>query len=345
MLVFVAVNAIVWVCYTHELRTGKRPGSGDLARLGYLAGITSFSEPPPPLSRRHFERAEYQGQPVDMITIGDSFSNGGASTANCFYQDYIATYSNLSVMNIEAFKDLDFVTQVSGLLNCGFFDKYQPRYLLLSTTAKYTVERFAAPVNFGRSFSQSELDSFKVFGFRNDPGGDTGLRPKAVYDFISEGNFKFLLYLIYYRFSDHAFFSKTYKKMLDKPYFSGNHTDTLLFFRDDVRNIPFISQDSINRVNSNLNVLADRLADKGIQLVFMPVVDKYDLYYEHIVNNPYPRNRIFELLRPLTKRYRYIDTKAWLFPEVQAGVKDVFYVDDTHWTWKAPELIFRQEKF
>jgi hypothetical protein len=98
-------------------------------------------------------------------------------------------------------------------------------------------------------------------------------------------------------------------------------------------------------LNDNLNRLADRLAPKGIQLVFMPVVDKYDLYYEHILDNLYPRNQFFNLLRPLPKRYRFIDTKAILADGVRMGDKDIFYVDDTHWTWKASSKIFGTERF
>ncbi|MFN7972690.1 MAG: hypothetical protein U0166_10135 [Acidobacteriota bacterium] len=41
--------------------------------------------------------------------------------------------------------------------------------------------------------------------------------------------------------------------------------------------------------------LADRLAGRGAKkLVFMLSVDKYDLYEPLIMNNPYPKARLFE---------------------------------------------------
>ena len=342
---FLAYNAVVWRYVTRDLRSGARPGYGDLARLGYLHGIISFTGKGRELPKRHIEKDEFHGQPVDMVTIGDSFSNGGGFGSNRYYQDYIASNNGLTVLNVEPYKDLDFVTQATICANNGFLDRIKPRYLLLSTTAKYAVERFSGTVDFDRTLNMEELQSYKEYGFRRRPEQDSVPIPDNMFRFINEGNFKFLLFTGYYFFSDHAFFSKTYRKILDRPFFSGNRENLLLFYRDDIKNIPFATTDGVGNLNDNLNHLADRLATRGIQLVFMPVVDKYDLYYEHILANHYPKNTFFDLLRPLPKRYRFIDTKAVLEEEVRNGVKDIFFVDDTHWTWKAAEKVFEAEKF
>jgi hypothetical protein len=342
---FLAYNALVWHFVTRDLRSGARPGHGDLARLGYQHGIISFTGQTRQLPKRHIEMDEYHGQPVDMVTIGDSFSNGGGFGPNQYYQDYIASNNDLTVLNIEPYQDLDFVTQATIYANNGFLDRVKPRYLLLSTTAKYGVERFSGAVDFERTLSMEELRSHKGYGFRHRPEQDSVSIPDNIFRFINEGNIKFPLFTLYYNFSDHAFFSKTYRKALDRPFFSGNREDLLLFYRDDIKNIPFATAEGVGNLNENLNRLADRLAAKGIELVFMPVVDKYDLYFEHILDNRYPKNRFFDLLRPLPKRYRFIDTKALLEEDLRAGVKDIFFVDDTHWTWKASEKIFEAEKF
>jgi hypothetical protein len=345
LIVFIAYNAVIWFCFTRDLQKSDRPGRGDLARLGYISGIQSFTERPPVLPRQHLEFREYHGQPVDMITIGDSFTNGGGIGHNRYYQDYIASVSNLTVLNVEPYQDMDFVTQTVLYVNNGFLDRIRPRYLLLSSSVKYCAERFAASVDFDRTLSMAELARHKQYHFRinlEEEGGDV---PDNVFRFINDGNFKYLLYTIYYRFSDHAFFSKTYRTTLDRPFFSGNMETTLLFLRDDVKNIAFTDRAAAATINRNLNTLADRLAAKGIQLVFMPVVDKYDLYSDHIVANRYPRNRFFDELRPLPRRYRLIDTKAILGDRVRKGERDLFYVDDTHWTWKSSKIIFETERF
>jgi hypothetical protein len=288
---------------------------------------------------------EYHGQSVDMVTIGDSFSNGGAFGPNRYYQDYIASNSNLTVLNVEPYEDLDFVTQASLYANNGFLDRVQPRYLLLSSTAKYCVERFSGVVEFDRTLGMAELSSHRKYRFRQNLEEDIVQIPENVCRFVNEGNVKFLLYTIFYRFSDHAFFSKTYRTPLDRIFFSGNMGSTLLYYRDDIKNISYLTPDAVAKINDNLNLLADRLAAKGIQLVFMPVVDKYDLYFDYIMMNRYPRNNFFDLLRPLPKRYRLIDTKAILGKALRNGEKDIYYVDDTHWTWKASKILFETETF
>ena len=77
----------------------------------------------------------------------------------------------------------------------------------------------------------------------------------------------------------------------------------------------------------------------------MPVVDKYNLYSKYIVSNIYPQSIFFEELRKLPKEYNLIDTKAILAQEIEKSKKDIFYVDDTHWNYKASEVIFNIVNF
>ena len=77
----------------------------------------------------------------------------------------------------------------------------------------------------------------------------------------------------------------------------------------------------------------------------MPVVDKYNLYSNFIVDNPYPRSTFFEKLRQLPKRYAFIDTKQILMEELERGELDLYYPDDSHWSWKAPQKIFNTVRF
>jgi hypothetical protein len=74
-------------------------------------------------------------------------------------------------------------------------------------------------------------------------------------------------------------------------------------------------------------------------------VDKYTLYCKWLRRKKYPESPFFEMLRPLPKRYRFIDTKQILRAELERGEKDVFYADDTHASWKASQRIFTLERF
>jgi hypothetical protein len=87
------------------------------------------------------------------------------------------------------------------------------------------------------------------------------------------------------------------------------------------------------------------LRQKGITLIFMPVVDKLNLYRPIMKNDIYPRSIFFEELRTLPKEYILVDTKAILSKAIEEGELDLFHQDDTHWTWKASQRIFSSVRF
>ena len=342
---FFTYNAVVWKLVTEDLMSNKNSDGGDLVRLGYLPDLKSYRKNSNDLPRRHLEDDQYKGEPIDVVTIGDSFSNGGGGGKNRYYQDYLASINGFSVLNIEPYLDIEYLTLASCLANNGFLDKVKPRYLLISSSERMSIDKFSVKVDFDENMSMEKLAGHQRFGYRLAMDNSQALGKKSFFNFINEGNFKYLLYKICYHFSDNAFFSKTYKKSLSSPLFSIKKSNTLLFLRDDLRSLSNSSQNRVAALNNNLNMLADKLAKKGIKLYFMPCADKYDVYSQFIINNKYPKSTFFELLRPLPKRYTFIDTKAILLPEIQRGVKDIYHADDTHWSWKASEKIFQTVKF
>lgn len=336
LLAFIAANAVIWKCWTESILAGTSNG-GDLARMGYLPGSKLPRKNHVDLPVRHLEEGEYRGQPVRVLTIGDSFSNGGGGGKNRFYQDYIASINRCTVLNIEPYQALDPMALTVALMNNGTLDRIRPRYLLLSVTEKFSVAQLAKPVDFTMHLAPEKLAGLKKMGYNSIP-------PVKVF-FVNEGNFKFLWYSLLYRFSDNAYGGKTHVRELDRPFFSVKDSRRLLFYRDDIRSIPLSNPKTMALMNANLNTLADLLREKGILLYFMPCVDKYDLYSRFIVENPYPASTFFDELRKLPKRYALIDTKKLLLEELERGEKDVFYPDDTHWSWKASRKIFSETLF
>lgn len=78
----------------------------------------------------------------------------------------------------------------------------------------------------------------------------------------------------------------------------------------------------------------------------MPAVDKFDLYYNSIQSKiNYPKNNFFDIIRPMQKEYYFVDTKAILTPLINEKVKDVFYADDTHWSYIASDEIAKNKIF
>jgi hypothetical protein len=323
---FVGINYFIWKTVTEDLITDRHYDGGDLTRMGYLPGSKMYRHNTTELPRRHLELKDYDGRHIDMLTIGDSFSSGGGGGYNRFYQDYIASYYNFEVLNVNPPKDLDFISTISILLNNGFLEQAQTRYVLLGAT-EIGWKEWSHQINFEQSTSMTDLAKFPV---RNN----FGKLPQV--PFINNGNFKFLLFDSLYRASDNAVFSKVYKTKLTRQFFSVPDGDKLLYI--PYRHIP--SATDVDRVNQNLNELSDRLNSRGIRLIFMPFTDKYTLYARWMEKKRFPESLFFEYLRPLPKRYLFIDTKVLLQEALERDEKDVYYADDTHSSWKASEKIF-----
>lgn len=336
LALFVLFNLAIWKGYTEDLLSNTKYFDGDMTRTGYIAGSKLYRVNKDDLPRRHLEFDQYHGQPVDIVTVGDSFSNGGGGGLNRYYQDFICTLSGKTVLNLLPYKLTDPITSVAIIANNGVLDRIKPKYVIVELLEKDVADQMGKPLDLDLHIDpvQAGGQASYYFGERPSPG------------FINQGNFKFVLYTLLYRFSDHACgMSKVYMKKLDRPLFSVPNADRLLFYGNDVHNISHATPARMKQLNDNLNALAAKLAPKGIQLCFMPVVDKYDLYNEFIIDNRYPRSTFFPQLRALPKQYRLIDTKALLEPELRKGVLDVFYPDDGHWSWKASQKIFEQVAF
>ena len=338
MAVFAAFNYIIWTLYTEKLLTKNYGSGGDLSRTGYIIDSKQPRKATLDLPRRHIEFPEYKGQPVDMITIGDSFANGGGEGRNSFFQDYIATTSNISVLNLGIYdKDNGPIQTVMILLNSGLLDKIKPKYVLLESVERFCFTRFSGEINFKVTEDYDKL--VKVYNSRVDL---FNYLPEV--NFINEANVKYVYYRFRYLFSDSPTTLVVTKK-LSKSFFNVKNDDTLLFFRDDARDTHKLNKQTITALNDNMNKLAEILEKKNIKLCFMPVVDKYNLYSEFILNNPYPKSIFFEELRTLPKKYQFIDTKEILLEAARRGEKDIYYADDTHWGWRAPELVFDRVRF
>jgi hypothetical protein len=335
LLGFVIYNLVIWHFFTEEFLTDKYQG-GDLTRIGFIQGSKQPRINRDDLPRRHIEEADYRNQRIDLVTIGDSFSNGWGGGRNCYYQDYAASINNFEVLNLNIFNGIDYITTISAYCNNGYLDKIRPRYLLIGSTEKFCIERFSTRIDF---------DAVAI-PLHHERGSKTDYKIKTpAVPIINEANFKFLINKILYRFSDHAFYGSTYVKEISRPLFSVRNDKLLLFHRQDLRRIGDANRVTIARLNDNMNKLAEKLGRKGIKLYFMPSVSKYNLYSEFIVDNRYPQSTFFEELRVLPKKYILIDTKAILLAEVRKGEKDMFHADDTHWSWKSSKKIFETVKF
>jgi len=349
VITFVGLNALIWFGWTKEL-TDPHRNAGDLLRIGYILGHVSQRQNVDDLPKRHIRMDQYNGQPIDLMTVGDSFSMGGGGGRNKYYQDYIASLQGMTVLsvpnlpsNTAAAEEIDAapVTTLAKLINSGYLDKVKPKYLLLESVERFTINRLTRHLSLKETAAIEDVERI----FSKQPAAEKR-EVTAAFDlhFINNGNWKFIGNNLQYLFRDEAKGSKVFISKLNRRFFSSAPGNRLIFYVDDIKSSKLSTPASVAEANQNLNRLAAVLKAKGITLIFMPIVDKLDLYHPYLVTNRYPQNSFFEELRKLPKDYLYIDTKAILSAALEKGELDIYHQDDSHWTWKASEAIFSSIK-
>jgi len=335
ILVALFFHFTVWNVYTKHVFPVSNH-IGDLGRLSYSLDNLIPRTDVTTLKKEHFNFKDWDEGKVDILTIGDSFSNGGAGGENSYYQDYLASSYNLRVLNIQSVNPAkNYLETIYLLNNIGLLEKINPNIIIVESTEHSVLDRFSG-MNINTSL-KADIVKVKALLEESQWGGDGSKKPNI--KFINNLNLKALKYNIFYKYDDNAYGAACYITKTNKDLFSLIENKNLLFHKTTIKYNRSITPQKIDKLNSNLNNLAVTLNKKGIDLYFMPAVDKFNLYSKYVVNNKYGTSNFFELLRKKEKKYHFIDTKQILEVEVNKGVKDIFYADDTHWSYKASEAI------
>lgn len=343
IVLFIGYHAAIWFFFTSGLlAVAPSYHIGDLARIGYLPSSVHLRKNITDLPKTHYEFSTWKGEPIDIVTIGDSFSNGGAGGKNPFYQDYIASRYHCNVLNINpSLFGENYIEAVVALFNSGVLKSIRPKFVLIESIERSAVGRFSGSMEWDRNVTRKLL----LNDLKNGQWGD-GKPSEQKHSFITTANYKLPLYNFYYLFSPNALgYSGSFKFRLTTPLFNAKADSTLLAYKQDITSIPGNTEENILKLNDNFNHLAKMLKSNNIQLMMMIAVDKYDLYYDYIQDNTYEKNHFFDLLGPLGKNYTFIDTKAILAEELKKGKKDIYFADDTHWSNLASEAIVRDHNF
>ena len=328
-LIFLGFNFLIWNLIVEDSYKG-----GDLSRMTYNPKyvtkkvIDEISEP------NFINFNNYNGEQIDLLTIGDSFSN----SLDIPYQKFISKKNNIKVLNISNLENTkNYLETIYLLLNSGFLEEKKIKYILIESVQRQIIKRFLKKIDIFINTEKDSSNLIKGSKIIYSQGLNSGM------SFINNLNFNAFLYKIFYNFDDNAFFSKAYVTTLNKNVFSDmSMSNLLLFYRDDIRNLYLEKNSNIIKINNQLNELSLILKKKNIELIFMPAVNKLNLYYEYLEEKKYPKSNFFEELRILKKNYQFIDTKKILKEEIEKGTLDVFYFDDTHWSYKASEAIINE---
>ena len=323
---FILLIGITTLCYTKS--------GGDLNRLGKISIDASYrnqfqKELDAPQNYTDFSalNLEEEGNSFNILTIGDSFSQKRGHG----YQNYLTT-DTTSIVNfntrsytIPSYNPIDLAFKMT---EGDVFKNLHIDYLIVQSVERSIVTR-SEKLDHSTKITIEGLEASKKVQDTNHSS-----TPNRNYnDYL-----KFPFYTILYNFSDNAIYSPVHQKAINKEVFSSNNS--LLFFEEDITALEKNNNlELVNNLNTELNILAHKLKKRSITLIVLPSPDKYDLYYEHITTKNNPKPLFFDYIRDLKKEYIYIDSKRILKKHIDNGSKDIYFVDDTHWSPKGARII------
>jgi hypothetical protein len=338
IFIYLIYHLFVWNFYTSKI-FGRTDSMyiGDLGRMSYQVDSLYPRKLSYTLPKRLLNTKPYTGQTIDVLTIGDSFSNAVTGGENPYYQDYLATKYNLKVLNIKNVtnnRHYIFETIIS-LYNNGWLKEHKPKLIIIESVQTSVYKRFTHDFDWGQqSFKIDPL----IVPAKTKNTYIPNLKP------INTANYKFVFYGIKYGFKNRAQ-KDVVKLALNKQLFSTpSYTNTLLFHYSNLEHIKN-NPKLVAKINDNFNHLANMLQTLNIKLLFLVAPDKYDIYYDYIKNNKFPKNQFFNLIQPLKKQYLFVDSEKILKEQLMENTLDLYYSDDTHWSYKASDAITNDQLF
>lgn len=323
---YALLHGIVYFLFTEPL---LKNAHGDLARLGYLKLdlrqaeqlVSNYQEERKFLTEREFFAAE-SPRKVQVITLGDSFLNGGGNT---YLQNALVQRQGLQVLNLPALRQTTELETVLLLARAGLLQAAQPKVVIVECVERNLVRKYGKELSLNQTVTLAEVRG-QYLRPQRDEHWEAGV--------INAGNNRFLLYSALYPFSDNAVIGPVYQTRLSKPLFqAGQDSDRLLFFKEEINNNKHATAADVEMIHLNFNRAAAELARYGIQLWLLPAPDKSTVYQEYMVNSAkYEKPDILGALAAKPeKQYRYIPTQQILREAARQGVLDLYWPGDTHW--------------
>jgi acetyltransferase AlgX (SGNH hydrolase-like protein) len=332
-LVFVLPAFISYVAIEFFYTSDK----GDLIRIGYIVDRSDYRD----IFIHEFDRNIYftnistinlrKQNKFKVLTIGDSFSEQGGFG----YKNYLANEDSISLIHFDRIFHINPIQALYGIINGDILDNLKVDYIILQSIEREFTRRAL------RVDTNKILNIDSIHALIKKPRTNHN-KVEKVDKFFSDRIIKFPLYNLLYLIKDNAYISDIYRVETRNELFT-NKKNELLFHKVGIeRTVVNNNVDSVFRLNKVLNGLSEKLNEKGIKLIVLPSPDKYDFYYDCIVDNSkYPTPLFFEHFEKMSKEYLYVDSKNILMDRINR-MKDIYFYDDTHWSPWSAQIISKE---
>ena len=257
---------------------------------------------------------------VNVLTIGDSFSQ----QEHAGYQNYMPA-QGLTVANCKRSLYDNPIQYAYNIMDWGVVDSTNIDVMVIEVGERDFALRID---NFG-------VDKIEVPEPEKPSDDDTEETNPNEWSLLRARDF------VLYRFANRC---PVYVVDLKQDFFESNEPRKLYFYCADILNGMTIEESIRPKVKEVFDLLTSKAHERGFALIFMLPVDKYDLYQDYIVDNPYAYpKRINEDVRELLGDIPEVMlSKFYLKPLIDKGEKDIFLFDNSHWSYKASEVVGKE---
>ena len=250
---------------------------------------------------------------LKIFTIGDSFSQ-----LSIFgYQNYLAHILADSITNIKSEIFWQSLETSIALLNSGIIDSANCQILILQKVDRSVIS----------SLCNIDFELLYELPQNNENQKNKNVDNSAeLYNLFSWIRLQF------------GYDSPIFRHNLKQDCFTHSYFSHKLYRYIDDFNFKQTKPEDIEKAKENLILLNKKFAEKGIKMIFLIASDKYDVYRPFMTDDSLPIDTTTDGLSSLPD-VCVINTKPILQEMVRNGEKDVYMVNDTHWSYKASEAV------
>lgn len=257
---------------------------------------------------------------VNVLTVGDSFSQLGEFG----YQNYMSA-EGLTVANTKRNLYDSPIQYAYNLLDWGVVDSTNIDVMVVEVGER----DFPIRIN---NFSVDKIEKPDVEISTDDVDEETNTNKWSLLRTRD-----YVMYRLGVR-------CPVYSATLSRDFFECDKPRTLYFYYADILNGIYIDDAVKHKIKEVFDMLTQMAHERGFVLMFMLPVDKYDLYQDFIVDNPYPHPKQIneDVMDVLGDIPEVMLSKYYLQPLLEKGEKDVFLFNNSHWSYKAAEVVGKE---
>lgn len=291
---------------------------GDIGSLGKLSFDTEYYDElvAPKFKDLYVDNYKPGDSIQDIVTFGDSFSQQGING----FQNYLAHRRNRRITNVVADLSKTSPAQMAiYMLESGLLDN-KAEFLVLEIVERHVIGGWSS-LKYDEDIKELPIGEGDGNPRDTDKLSWLGRLFKQGKDWMKIGL---------------GFASNPIHRVgLSKACFGMPQKENMLYFYDEDLMLTEVTDQQMKCFTDNLLKLDQLCKSKNIKLIFCIVPDKYEVYQHLTDHSIYPEKKLGVQISNATDTLDFVvNPRIGIIKKIDAGEKDVYFPNDTHWSYK-----------